>query len=89
VPYAAVEALRERGYTVLFLPDLGEAVKGFALNFVTLGPRRILLAAGNAVTEAFYEEAGITCHTVEIDELLNAAGGMGCLTGILERELIG
>jgi arginine deiminase len=87
VPYAAVEALRERGYTVLFLPDLEEAVKGFALNFVTLGPRRILLAGGNAVTEAFYEDVGITCHTVEIEELLKAAGGMGCLTGILEREL--
>jgi arginine deiminase len=89
VPYAVVEALRERGYTVLFLPDLGEAVKGFALNFVTLGPRRILLPTGNAVTQAFYEKAGISCHTIKIDELLNAAGGMGCLTGILERELIG
>ena len=89
VPYAAVEALRERGYTVLMLPDLGEALNSFALNFVALAPRRILLAAGNAVTQGFYEEAGITCHTVEIDELLKAAGGMGCLTGILERELMG
>ncbi len=89
VPYAAVEALRERGFTVLFLPDLEEAVKGFALNFVTLSPRRILLPAGNVVTEAFYAQAGIACHTVEIDELLKAAGGMGCLTGILERESIG
>jgi arginine deiminase len=89
VPYAAVVALRERGYTVLFLPDLEEAVKGFALNFVTLSPRRILLPAGNVVTQDFYARAGITCHTVEIDELLKAAGGMGCLTGILEREPIG
>jgi len=89
LPHAAVEALRHRGYQVLFLPDLEEAVKGFALNFVTLGPRRILMAAGNPVTTALYERAGITCHQVQVDELLKAAGGIGCLTGVLERELIG
>jgi arginine deiminase len=89
VPYAAVEALRADGYTVLFLPDEGEAVHGMALNFVTLGPRRILMPAANAVTQAFYEEAGIACQTVGVDELLKAAGGIGCLTGILQRELAG
>jgi arginine deiminase len=88
VPYAAVEALRDRGYTVLFLPDEDEAIKGFALNFVTLGPRQILMSAGNPITQSFYEDVGITCHTVEVDELLKAAGGIGCLTGILERESI-
>jgi arginine deiminase len=31
-------------------------------------------------------QAGITCQTVQVDELLQAAGGIGCLTGILERE---
>lgn len=85
VPYAAVEALRAHGYAVLFLPDEAEAVRGMALNFVTLGPREILMSAGNPVTQAFYEDAGITCRTVQVDELLKAAGGIGCLTGILER----
>jgi len=84
-PYAAVEALRERGYTVIFTPDEEEVSHGGALNFVTLGPRQILMATGNPVTQAFYENAGITCHTVEIDELLRAAGGIGCMSGILER----
>jgi arginine deiminase len=86
VPYAAVEALRAHGYAVLFLPDEGEAKHSMALNFVTLGPRRILMAAGNPVTQAFCEESGIVCKTVEVDELLKAAGGIGCLTGILGRE---
>jgi len=86
VPYAAVEALRAHGYTLLFLPDEEEAVHGMAFNFVTLGPRRILMAAGNPTTQAFFEDAGITCQTVEVDELVKAAGGIGCLTGILERE---
>ncbi len=87
VPYAAVEALRARGYTVLFIPDEEEAIYGMALNFVTLGPRRILMAAGNPITQAFYEEAGITCQVVEMDEIHKAAGGIGCATGILEREI--
>jgi len=88
VPYAAVAALRARGATVLFLPDEQEAVRGMALNFVTLGPRRILMAAGNPVTQVFYEAAGVACQAVAVDELLKAAGGIGCLTGILEREAV-
>lgn len=87
VPYAAVEALRSRGYTLLFAPDEGELKRGMALNFVTLGPRRVLMPAGNPISQAFYEQAGITCHTVPVDQLLKAAGAMGCLTGILEREM--
>jgi len=63
-------------------------VRGMALNFVTLGPRRILMAAGNPVTLAFYEAAGVACQAVAVDELLKAAGGIGCLTGILEREAV-
>ena len=84
-PFAAVEALRAHGYAVLFLPDEDEVAHGSAFNFVTLGPRKILMAAGNPITQAFYERAGITCHTVEVDELVKAAGGIGCMTGILER----
>ena len=87
VPFAAVEALRARDYTVLLLPDEEEAKRGMALNFVTLGPRQILMAAGNPSTQAFYQQAGIACRTVEVDELVKAAGGIGCLTGILEREM--
>jgi arginine deiminase len=85
-PFAAVEALRARGYTVLLTPDEGEVAHGSALNFVTLGPRKILMAAGNPITQAFYQKAGITCHTVEVDELVKAAGGIGCMSGILERD---
>lgn len=83
----AVEALKDRGYAVLFLPDEEEALNGFALNFVTVGPREIVLPAGNPVTQAFYEDAGVTCHTVEISELGKAAGSIGCATGVLEREM--
>lgn len=84
--HAAVKTLNDHGYAVHFIPDEAEAVQGFALNFVTLGPRKILMPGGNPVTQRFYENLGITCVTIEIDELAKAAGAIGCLTGILERE---
>jgi N-dimethylarginine dimethylaminohydrolase len=80
-----VEALRDRGYRVLFLPDAPAAERYTALNFVTLGPGRILMAEGYPVFERFFEKAGLACRTTPVAELRKAAGGIGCLTGILER----
>jgi N-dimethylarginine dimethylaminohydrolase len=84
----AVDQLEERGFKVVFIPDEAEAVAGAALNFVTVGPRHILMPAGNPVTQEFYEFLGITCHTVAVDEIVKAAGAIGCLTGVLERERV-
>jgi arginine deiminase len=84
-PHRAVRAVRERGYRILWAPDFDE-IKRLALNFVPLGPNKILMAANCPRTQAMYEAAGIECITVEADELRKAAGGMGCLTGILKRE---
>ncbi len=83
--WRAVEALRSRGYRILTVPDPTEAVDGHALNVVTLGPGEILMPAGNPVTQGAYEAAGITVRTVDVSELINAAGAVGCLTGILSR----
>ena len=83
--HRGVDVLKEHGFQVAFIPDETEAEHNKALNFVTLAPRQILMAAGNPITQAFYESLGITCHTVEVDELGKAAGAIGCLTGILER----
>jgi arginine deiminase len=75
-----------RGVEVAFLPAEDEAQANRALNFVTLGPRRILMVAGNPATQAFYEGLGIAVTAVETDELAKAAGAIGCLTGILARD---
>ncbi len=86
--FAAVETLRNSGFSVQFVPDVIEAKRGFALNFVTIAPGKIIMPAGNPITQSFYERLGITCLTVDISELLKAAGAVGCLTGIIEREPI-
>ena len=86
--HAAQEALQAEGYRVEYLPDLEEVVNNSALNFVTLGPRKILMAGNNPKSQAFYESLGIECVAVPVDELSKAAGAIGCLSGIVERELI-
>ena len=92
IPAAAVAALRERGIRVAFLPEaaVAEVHAGkMALNFVTLGPRRILMVDGNPASRAFYEAQGIECLCVMADELAKAAGAVGCLTGVLWRDAAG
>lgn len=84
--HRGVEALRARGYRVAFLPEESEARNRSALNFVTIGPREILMCGGNPQTQEFYEELGITCHAVDVSELSKAAGAIGCLSGILQRD---
>jgi N-dimethylarginine dimethylaminohydrolase len=83
--YSALEALRDEGYRVEFLPEVEEAIHNAAFNFVTLGPRKILMPAGNPISQKFYESLDIECITTPTDELYKAAGSVGCLTGILER----
>lgn len=66
-----------------------EATCGFAHNFVTLGPRRILMPAGRPVSEASYRDAGVECHTVAVDELIKAAGEIENTGRNLPRALAG
>jgi len=87
LPDDAVAVLEGEGFRVQFIPEEGEARSGFALNFVVLGPRTILMPAGNPVTQAFYQELGITFKTVEVGEIGKAAGSVGCLTGVVERAV--
>ena len=81
-------ALRAAGYRVEFLPDADEAQANRGLNFVCLGPRRILMVGHAPRTRGFYESLGIGCTEVDCSELSKAAGAIGCLTGVLERERI-
>ena len=86
-PHAAVVALRDAGYEVIFIPHNEEVEHNRAFNFVTLGPRKILMVDQNPHTQVFYESNGINCLTTPATELGKAAGAIGCLTGVLSREL--
>ena len=86
-PHHAVQVLRERGYQVAFPPLQDDHASHRGINFVTLGPRRILMVAGLPRIQAYYESLGIECLTTPTDELARAAGNVGCLTGVLRRAL--
>ncbi len=85
-PIGLVALLRDKGFEVQPLADIDEAVGNMAFNFTVLGPRKIMLPAGNPNTLAVYEGQGLECISVPVDELRKANGAMGCMTGILARE---
>jgi len=85
-PVSVVNALKDRGYQIEFPPLADEPASYKAMNFVTLGPRKILLAAGLPQFEDFFASFDIDIQTTEIDELSKAAGNVGCLTSILSRD---
>jgi N-dimethylarginine dimethylaminohydrolase len=87
-PWTAVQVLREMGYEVRFFPDEGECRSTMGHNFVVLGPRKILVPAGNPTSVEAYESAGVECVVVEVDELAKGAGAIGCLTGVVHRESV-
>ncbi len=85
-PHAAVAALTRRDIRVEF-PAFAERADHYrAVNFVTLGPRRILMPAGADEVRGFYEGHGVECLTTPSEELSRAAGNTGCLTGVLSRR---
>jgi N-dimethylarginine dimethylaminohydrolase len=88
-PEEALRALQASGHEVFGMPDEQELAGGMALNFVTLRPGHVLMPEGNPRSRAFLEDHGVRCDTVEVDELAKAAGGIGCLTGVMERALAG
>jgi len=86
-PHRAVTALQDRGYRVAFLPAEDEVQANRALNFVTLGPRRILMPGDCPVMRNWYRSLGIEVIETPTVELRKAAGAVGCLTGIVAREI--
>ncbi len=86
-PHAAVTLLRDKGFRVEFLPDVDAAQANRALNFVTLGPGKILMPGGNDLTRNWYEDLGIEVIETPMFELRKAAGAVGCLTGVVERDM--
>ena len=86
-PVTAVNALRERGYTVSFIRAAEDARDIYrAMNFVTLDDGKVLMVEGVPAAIRFLESLHIECVTSPTRELAKAAGNMGCLTGVVARE---
>jgi len=81
------DLLKRNGFEVFDVPDEEECRGRMALNFVTVAPSEVVMPDGCPHMRSFLENLGVNCHTVEVDELAKAAGGIACLTGILKRDM--
>jgi N-dimethylarginine dimethylaminohydrolase len=78
--------LRDAGVETIFC-DPGEEVVGrLGMNFVALGPRRIVMPDGCPSLRQRLTDAGVIVYEADVGEYRKAAGGLGCLTGILRRQ---
>jgi N-dimethylarginine dimethylaminohydrolase len=85
-PFKVVNVLRKRGFRFIEIQNEHEAQHCLPMNFVALRPGVILMPEGGDSTRELYEDAGVTCHTVDIRELVKAGGGIHCMTGFLKRD---
>jgi N-dimethylarginine dimethylaminohydrolase len=84
-PEALRRWLLDAGFRVLELPSSEELHARKSLNFVPLAPGRVVMNAGCPETRALLEAEGVEVHELDVSEYLAAAGGLGCLTGVLRR----
>ena len=76
--------LLAEGWTLVEVPD--EEYEGMACNVLATAPGRCIMLAGNPITQARLEEAGIAVETFPGDDLcLKGGGGPTCLTRPLLR----
>lgn len=82
---ALEDLLRAHGVRTVVLEATDEITRGLAMNFVTLAPRHVVMPSGAPAARRVLEGAGIEVETLDVGEYLKAAGGLGCLTGIVRR----
>jgi N-dimethylarginine dimethylaminohydrolase len=85
-PAALRAALSDRGVALIELAPSAELREGRANNAVVVGPRALVMPAGNPGVQRQLERAGITVWTAEMGGCLAAAGAMACMTATLLRE---
>lgn len=79
------KTLAQLGVEIWEMAEGEELRRGRALNFVALDRKKILMPARCPQTRRSWEARGVEVREVFVDEYLKAAGGPGCLTGILRR----
>jgi len=87
-PHRLIEVLRNKGFQIIFAGEEPDQPINRGINTVTLGPRKIVMPDGYPQTQQLFESHGVTCVTSPTTELQKAAGAIGCLTGVLNREHI-
>jgi N-dimethylarginine dimethylaminohydrolase len=79
--------LRNACVETIFCDPGEEVVERLGMNFVALGPRRIVMPSGCPELRRRLSDAGVSVYEADIGEYGKAAGGLGCLTGIIRRQI--
>ncbi|GGY47209.1 MULTISPECIES: dimethylarginine dimethylaminohydrolase family protein [Streptomyces] len=78
--------LAEYGYRVIALPPDEELLVRRGMNLLVLAPGRVLMPAGCPGIRRTLERAGVAVDEIDVGAYLRAAGGIGCVTGVVRRE---
>lgn len=73
------------GFEYLDFDETNEIKRNFAMNIVTIAPMEILMPSNCPDIMRKFEENGVRCHIVDIDEIHKMGGGLACMTLPLER----
>ncbi len=87
-PSAICKLLRDFGFELIALDNAEELHDKRGMNAVVLSPRRLVMPAKCPKIRARLESAGIEVLTQQVSEYIKAAGALGCMTAIIERDLI-
>jgi N-dimethylarginine dimethylaminohydrolase len=76
------------GYKIVSINETQEVVLRQALNFVTIGPKMVLMARDCPEMKSILQANGVKiCAELSIKQLIRGAGGLACATGVLSRKL--
>ncbi len=77
--------LKMHGIKTLEFEPVEEITERLAMNFVTIGPRKIVMPSGCDRTRAAFESESVEVYETDISEYAAAEGGMACATGVVSR----
>lgn len=83
---AFLDAVRVQGISILPVPAASSASLG--CNILSLGDRRIVAGADDAVVEETLRAAGYDLRMVDVSQFAACGGGVHCLTQPIHRQPI-
>lgn len=87
-PPELLELLDKEGFDLVDIPETRSVQLGQAMNFVVVDERRVVMVRDRPDIESLLAAAGISVvATVHCTELIKAAGGLACATGIVSRRI--
>jgi arginine deiminase len=86
VPHEVVMALKKRGFEILEAPSIDEVKNGSGMNWVALGPRKIVFPQGNPRTRELLEHKDVDVIEVDVSELHKGWGAIHCMSVFLKRD---